>query len=124
MRVLRIYTGDDNESHFEELEVPLHATRYGSLSDQVAVKGVMFRETPVGGSIDFHNAPQRQFVVNLSGRVEIETGDGTKRQLGAGDILLADDTTGHGHITRDIEGPRHSLFLPLAEDVDLSGWRK
>ena len=78
----------------------------------------------LGGEIDFHNAPQRQFVVNLSGRVEIEVGDGTKRQLGAGDILLADDTTGRGHITRDLEGPRHSLFLPLAEEADVSAWRR
>jgi hypothetical protein len=124
MRVLRVYTGDDNESHFEELEVPLKPGRYGSLSDLVPTTGTMFRETPVGGEIDFHNAPQRQFVVNLSGRVEIEVGDGTKRQLAAGDILLADDTTGRGHITRDLEGPRHSLFLPLPADFDISGWRK
>jgi hypothetical protein len=124
MRVLRIYTGDDGESHFEELDVPLNATRYGSLSGAVPVKSVMFRETPVGGAIDFHNAPQRQFVVNLTGLVEIETGDGTKRRLGAGDILLADDTTGRGHITRDLEGPRHSLFLPLAEDFDVATWRQ
>jgi hypothetical protein len=123
MKVLRVYTGPDNESHFEELDVPLKEGRYGSLSELVPLKGVMFRETPVGGAIDFHNAPQRQFVVNLSGRVELEVGDGSKRQLGAGDILLADDTTGRGHITRDIEGPRYSLFLPLPEDFDISPWR-
>jgi hypothetical protein len=124
MRVLRVFTGDDGESHFEELDVPLNAGRYGSLSDLVPTTGTMFRETPAGGAIDFHNAPQRQFVVNLTGRVEIEVGDGTKRQLGAGDILLADDTTGRGHITRDIEGPRYSLFLPLPESFDISGWRR
>jgi hypothetical protein len=123
LKVTRIYTGDDNESHFEDLDIPLNESRYGSLSDIVPVKGVMFRETPIGGALGFHNAPQRQFVVNLSGVVELETGDGTRRRLGAGDILLADDTTGRGHITRDIEGPRYSLFLPLPEDFDVSAWR-
>lgn len=123
MRVLRVYTGDDNESHFEELDVPLAATRYGSLSALVPAKGVIFRETPAGGELDFHNAPQRQFVVTLSGVVEIECGDGSKRRLGPGDILLADDTTGRGHITREIDAPRRSLFIPLAEDFDPTPWR-
>jgi hypothetical protein len=123
MKVVRVYTGPDNESHFEDLEVPLKQSGYGSLSDLVPTTGTIFRETPVGGSLDFHNAPRRQFVVNLRGRVEIEVGDGSRRQLGAGDILLADDTTGRGHITRDIEGPRLSLFLPLPDDFDVSGWR-
>ena len=49
------------------------------------------------------------------GGVEIEVGDGTKRRLGAGDILLAEDTTGRGHISRAIdERPRLSVFVPLA----------
>jgi hypothetical protein len=51
--------------------------------------------------------------VNLTGSVEIETGDGTKRVLGPGDILLAEDTTGRGHISRAVRGaPRTSRFIP------------
>lgn len=123
MKITWIYTGDDNESHFEDLDIPLREGPYGSISRFVDVKGVAFRETPKDASLDFHNAPQRQFVITLTGSVEIETGDGTKRQLHAGDILLADDTTGHGHITREITGPRRSIFLPLADAVDISPWR-
>ncbi len=123
MHVTRIYTGPDNESHFEDLDVPLREGPYGSISKLVPLKGVAFRETPLGAALDFHNAPARQFVITLTGRVEIECGSGEKRQLGAGEILLADDTTGRGHITREIEGPRRSLFLPLAEEVDVSAWR-
>ncbi len=73
--------------------------------------------------MNFHPAPRRQFVVNLSGLVEIECGDGSKRRLGAGDILLADDTTGQGHITREIEGPRRGIFIFLRDDVNPSAWR-
>jgi len=123
MKITRIYTGDDNESHFEDLEIPLREGPYGSISRYVDVKGVAFRETPKDATMDFHNAPQRQFVITLVGSVEIECGDGSKRQLNAGEILLADDTTGHGHITREITGPRRSIFLPLAEGVDIAAWR-
>lgn len=123
MQITRVYTGEDGQSHFEEIEVAMDESRYGRLSALFAAEGVIFRETPVGGELDFHNAPRRQFVVTLSGLVEIECGDGSKRRLGAGGILLADDTTGQGHITRDLEGPRQSLFIPLPEDFDAESLR-
>ena len=123
MRVTRVFTGPDNESHFEDLDVPLKSGRYGSLSEVVPATGLMFRETPSGATLDFHQAPQRQFVVTLWGSCEVECADGAKRTFGAGDILLADDTTGHGHITRDLEGPRRSLFIPFPPDFDISAWR-
>ena len=123
MQITRVYTGDDGESHFETIDVSMSESRYGSLSELFEAEGVMFRSTPIGGELDFHNAPRRQFVVNLSGTVEIEVGDGTKLQLHGGDILLADDVTGRGHITRDVEGPRHSLFIPLPEDFDVDALR-
>ncbi len=123
MEAWRIYNGDDDRAHFEQLAIPLNESRYGGLSDLVPSSGVIFRETPVGGLLDFHNAPRRQFVITLSGIVEIECGDGTKRQFGAGQIMLAADTSGQGHITREVEGPRRSLFIPLPDDLDISGWR-
>jgi hypothetical protein len=46
--------------------------------------------------------------------VDIEIGDGTVRRLGPGEILLAEDTTGQGHISRAVDGqPRTCLFVPL-----------
>src|SRR5206468_4119217 len=99
--------------HFTDLDIPRNSAAYGALSDFVPSGGIQLRETPVGGSMDYHTAPRKQFVVNLSGLVEIECGDGTKRILSAGDIMLADDTTGQGHITRDLEGPRRSIFIYL-----------
>ena len=119
MQITRVYTGSDGQSHFEKIEIPLQASRYGSLSELFEAEGVIFRETPAGGELDFHNAPRRQFVVTLSGEVEIECGDGSKRRLGPGEILLADDTTGQGHITREIQAPRRSLFIPLPDDFDV-----
>jgi hypothetical protein len=125
LRIVRVFTGSDEASHFEELDIPLDSSRFGqSFSRPVPVESVIFRETPAGGLLDFHTAPRRQFVITLEGVVEIECGDGTKRRLGAGDILLADDLTGQGHISREIEGPRRSIFLPVPEDFDISEWRR
>lgn len=123
MKAVRVYTGDDNRSHFEDLDIPLKPSRYGSLSGLVAARGIIFRETPVGASLDFHNAPQHQFVITLGGLVEVECGDGSKRRFGPGDIMLADDVTGQGHILREIEGPRRSIFVPLPDDFDPAPWR-
>ena len=115
MKVLRIYTGADNQSHFEELRVPMKDSgKIGFMSELTKATGVVFRETSGDYNYDFHTAPRRQYVVNLEGEVEIEVGDGTKRILRAGDILLAEDTTGQGHISRAVAGkPRKSLFITL-----------
>jgi len=115
MKVVRIYTGSDGESHFEDVEVKLADDGYlGRMSKLVPARGVVFREVGGDYALGFHNAPRRQYVVNLTGSVELETGDGTKRVLGPGDVLLAEDTTGRGHISRAVRGEsRTCLFIPL-----------
>ena len=117
MLITRVYTGSDGQSHFEDVEVELTDNGpLGSISSLWSAKGVLFRRVSGDYDLDFHNAPRRQFVVNLTGSVEIEVGDGTKRQLGAGSILLAEDTEGQGHISRSINGEsRECLFIPLAD---------
>ena len=51
---------------------------------------------------------------HIEGEGEIEIGDGTKRRFKAGDILLAEDTTGRGHITRVLNNqPRKVMFVTL-----------
>ena len=115
-RVTRIYTGPDGESHFEELEIDLRDFgAIGAMSKPRAATSILFRETGAAYDYDFHTAPRRQFVIMLSGgRVEIETGLGEKRVLGPGDVLLAEDTTGRGHISRALDPePRRSIFVTL-----------
>ncbi len=115
MHVTRVYTGDDEESHFEDVEIDLEDRGpMGRISALVAGKGVIFREVDGDYDLDFHNAPRRQYVVNLTGSVELEVGDGTQRLLGPGEILLAEDTTGRGHKSRAVcNQPRTCLFIPL-----------
>ena len=115
MRVVRVYTGDDGESHFEEVAIELgNAGLGGRLSRLIRGPGVIFREVAGDYDLDFHNAPRRQFVVNLRGAVDITVGDGTTRRLEAGDILLAEDLEGRGHKSRAVDGqPRECLFIPI-----------
>ncbi len=115
MKIERIYTGADNRSHFESVE--LHATADGEGGVVTALQsasGVMFNSWQVGRVADWHPAPRRQYLVVLSGRVEFEIGDGTKRQFGLGEVILAEDTYGQGHITRVIgDEPRSLMLVPL-----------
>jgi len=115
MKITRIYTGEDNQSHFEDIDIHLKdGGKGGFKSELMKATGIVFRETDGSYDYDFHNAPRRQYVVNLEGEVEVELGDGTKRILRSGDILLAEDITGQGHKSRAVGGkPRKSLFVTL-----------
>ena len=117
IKVTRIYTGADGKTHAENYEVPLNSPRGATeMADPIAVTNVQFRRTSPDYFIDWHTAPRKQFVITLAGESEVEVGDGSKIRLYPGHILLAEDTTGQGHISRAIgSDDRISLFLPLAD---------
>ena len=110
MKITRLYSGPDGESHFEEVELETQAGRSGGLkrSDAFPAKAAMFAE--VGDSV-FHTAPARQFAVVLRGQTEIFVGDGTSRVFKAGDVFLAEDMTGRGH--RSTAQGAEILFITL-----------
>lgn len=115
MKVTRLYTGSDGESHFEDIDISLDSI-VGSerMSELISATGIIFRETSGAYDLDWHPAPRRQFVINLEGQVELVVGDGTARILGPGDILLAEDTVGRGHISRAVNNqPRRSVYVTL-----------
>lgn len=122
MIVTRLYSGNDGHSHFEDIDLPLKITRVGAMSSSIPMSSVFFRDTAEAGPEvwDYHVAPQRQLVIHVIGRTEIEVGSGETRRFGPGDVLLADDLTGQGHISRQIDGPRLQVFAVL-EDQEGSG---
>lgn len=108
--IVRIYAGDDGESHFEELT----ADQFADIANDVGPGDITVGQRPAGWWQDYHTAPRHQYVVFMSGGAEIEVASGDKRQFGPGDVLVAEDLTGHGHIIRNIgEEPRVSLAVPL-----------
>jgi hypothetical protein len=123
MKVTRFYTGEDGRSHFQDLEVPALPSARGRRSEPVTSEGIMFRESDGDAHfLELHTAPRRQLILCLSGVVEIELGGGEKRRFGPGDVYLADDLTGEGHIHREIEGPLNHAWVFLPPDMDLSPW--
>ena len=124
-KVIRLYTGPDGKSHFEEMEIPLddnvatgrRLKEKGVTfrqSELVKATGVNFREVTGIYNLDWHNAPHRQFIITLEGEWEIEIGDGTRRRFCPGDILLVEDTTGQGHISRQVDNrPRKVVNVIL-----------
>jgi len=98
IRCVRIWTGDDGNSLFEEGRIDLPKGERGDiLSETVAASSISFRETRSGGTFAPHDAPTRQFVITLSGTLEFKTATGATFLIRPGDILLAEDTTGSGH---------------------------
>ena len=108
--IVRIYTGDDGQSHFEDLDLPKGEEEIVALKAGAALT---FTRQPGGLFSDWHNAPLRRYVITLSGQMEIVIGDGTVRMFGPGDILLAEDLTGKGHTTRVVGGPRVGVSVPI-----------
>ena len=100
-RCVRIWTGADGNSVFEEgmIDLPL-GQRGDLLCGNVPAASISFRETKSGGAFAPHDAPTRQFVITLSGTLEFKTASGATFLIRPGDILLAEDTTGSGHSWR------------------------
>ena len=90
--VTRVYSDSDGNSRFEDISIPLNdAGEIGKLSERIPVGSIIFREVEASYDYDFHNAPQRQYLILIDGEIEIETTLGVKRQFKAGDVLLLED---------------------------------
>jgi quercetin dioxygenase-like cupin family protein len=112
--IIRNYAGEDGKSHFEEIHLSFEA--YAGVRERTALQGatsVRFARWPAGFFLDWHNAPRRQYVIILSGQVEIGIEEETKL-LKAGDIALEEDLTGQGHTARVVgDQPLSYAVVPL-----------
>ena len=116
MHYIRMYTGDDGQTHFEDVPIEFSPNGSSQTSKLFNGTGIIFRTSPPDQFVDWHHAPRRQFVITLSGEAEVEGAGGEKRHIGPGTILLAEDLTGKGHITRGLgTQERVSLFIPLSD---------
>jgi len=94
MMFVRIYAGDDGQSHFEELDAGEGATLFSQIQRATSI---LFRNHQLSHLFEWHRAPRRQYVITLSGSVDIRIGDGTVKTFGPGEVLLAEDLAGQGH---------------------------
>lgn len=115
MKIWNLYADEKGESHWREVEIAYTTeNEAGAYSDPIAVKSLIFRRVQPSYDLDFHNAPRRQYIVNLDAGVQITASDGQIRVLGAGEVFLVEDTTGKGHMSKAIDGKlRNCLFIGL-----------
>jgi hypothetical protein len=115
MRIHNLYTDASGESHFRDIEVEwVEETRSGKLSRRLPATGLVFRQVPPTYDLDWHPAPRRQYIVNLDAGVRITASDGESRVIGPGEVILVEDTTGKGHLSKAVDGAlRHCIFVPI-----------
>ena len=111
--IVKIYSDERGESHFENIDIPLKdGGIIGKLSESLPVSSVIFREVEPSYDWDYHNAPHKQYIILLDGEIEIETSLGERRTFKGGDVILAEDTTGKGHRTKNLTPIRRkSIFV-------------
>src|SRR5882757_854989 len=115
IRCVRLWSGDDQNSYFEEGRLELEAGPHADLlTGKLPVTTVSFQETASGGALDWHTAPVRQLVITLSGTLDFQTRDDEHFLLRPGDILLAEDTVGSGHSWKLIDdAPWRRVYVVL-----------
>lgn len=117
-----LYTDADGLARFRDEAVPLdEGTPQSMLSALVPSGGYQLRESPVGFRSQFHVTLTPQWVVILSGQMEIGLQDGSSRVFGPGahfysaDVLpegAVFDASVHGHWSRQVgDEPLRTLFV-------------
>lgn len=112
MGTYRMYTDPQGKARWEEMDLAKNPEWTKGLD----TTRIVFGTRAPGKTQDWHPAPQRQFVIILSGQLEIGFEDGSKKVFGPGDARLVEDTTGKGHTTRNIGSEdRIVVTIPLAD---------
>lgn len=120
MNYTRIYCDDAGESHFQDVDVELAPVDFAppapplNLAAPIEAARVIFCDAPQSWVGDWHPAPHRQFYFQMSGRLEVEVSDGEVRRFSAGSLVLLEDTSGKGHLTKVIGDARlAAVFVQL-----------
>jgi hypothetical protein len=115
MKIHRLYVDDKGETHFQDVEVEfVESGPAGRLSKRLPATGIIFRQVPPTYDLDWHPAPRRQYIINLDAGVQITASDGESRRIGAGEVLLVEDISGKGHLSKALDNKlRHCIFVTL-----------
>ena len=100
MGTYRMYADENDVSTWEDIDLEAHR----EWLDGIDAKNIKFGIRPPNVEQDWHSAPARQFVIILSGQLQIRYEDGSTAVFSAGDARLMDNITGKGHKTTAIGG--------------------
>ncbi|MFZ0709566.1 MAG: hypothetical protein WAM53_05960 [Terrimicrobiaceae bacterium] len=109
MKFPNIYADEKGDTHFGVEDLPDREVPFGpppnptgQMTDFGAVATMFVFSVPAGTDVPAHNAPQPYVAIILSGEGEVATSDGEARRFHPGEVLLCNDLTGKGHVTRAI----------------------
>ena len=115
--ITRVFTGPDGRSHIGEFPLPEHEVRNGVIEtewlDALSVSVRSIQPGPDFKTQPRHVAPRRHLSVILAGTLELECSPTEVRRFGPGSLVLLEDTTGEGHITRIVEAPVSFVQIAL-----------
>jgi hypothetical protein len=107
-----LFTDTDGRARFREQAIPLpEGTPSSMLSALLPSGGLQLRHSPVGFRSSFHVTITPQWVIILSGQMQITLQDGSARVFGPGEHFYSNDTlpagatfdpTLHGHWSRQL----------------------
>lgn len=113
IRAYLLTTGEDGHSHVQT----------GHLTDAVAydANSISFKETAPHSFLDWHTAPANQYVICLTGVLDFTTHTGETFTLKPGEVLVAMDTTGTGHIWK-MRGndPWRRVYVPFDAEKEFN----
>jgi hypothetical protein len=115
--ITRVFTGPDGRSPIGEFSLPAHEVRSGATETEwLGALSVSVRSIQPGPDFETqprHVAPRRHLSVILTGTLELECSPTEVRRFGPGSLVLLEDTTGEGHITRIVDAPVSFVQIAL-----------
>ena len=117
MDIVEVYSNEHGETHFRKSIIDLEDRDYAPPSEPVQVSADIrltignFLAAPPGWDDEFHPTPRRQLAVMLSGQATISTTDGEKVNVGPGSVVLLNDRSSKGHLTRVLGNADASFLL-------------
>jgi hypothetical protein len=123
-KYMRIYSDENGESHFEDLEMPLTPVDFAppaaplNIAQFLPATQTLWVGMPAGWAGDaLHPTPRRQIFCVVQGEYEVTTSDGTIRAFPVGSVGLFEDTAGKGHSTRITSEGDGLLFAVVLADA-------
>jgi len=124
MNYTRIYCNADGESHFGDVSVNIAPVDFAppalplNMATPLEAERMILCVIPAAWIGDWHPTPRRQFYIQLSGELEVTVSDGEVRRFSAGSLVLLEDTTGKGHLTRVVGSTKvEAVFVQLPATV-------